>query len=255
MRGFIPPRNPEEVQLFRRYEKLCEKSRTISNRQFTAFLDLRQKELLIARANKEKSIRVDFSFGYQGDGERVVACMHPDWDTEKIDYPIDIIRTPLSGQDTLTHRDFLGAAMSLMIKREYIGDIIVNNDECFIACHDTVSSLIINELREVRRSVVSFDWYHGTLSYTRQYSRSGSATVASMRLDSVISAILKMSRSKAADIVRSSSVEVNHMSIDRTDFEIVDGDILSIRGIGKYMVSFDGNTSRKNRLFINYYRY
>ena len=124
-----------------------------------------------------------------------------------------------------------------------------------MACHESVSSLIINELREVRRSGVRFDWYHGTLSYTRRYSRSGSTTVASMRLDSVISAILKMSRSKAADMVRSSSVEINHMSIDRTDFEIVDGDILSIRGIGKYMISSDGNTSRKNRLFINYYRY
>ncbi len=216
---------------------------------------MRQKELLIARANRYPDVRLSFGFGFEGDGERCIACVRQEYDTEDIEFPIDVVRTRIPASSSVNHRDFLGAAMGLMIKRDYIGDIIVNDTECFIICHNSVSSLIINELKSVGHISVRFDWYHEPLVYHRSYSRNGSATVASLRLDSVLSAALKISRSKSSDMVKAGLVEVNHLNVLKSDFEIDNGDVLSIRGYGKYLIGFDGNTSRKNRYYINFSKY
>ncbi len=234
---------------------MCESCSVYGREQFSTFLNMRQKELFIARANKYPDIKLEFGFGFEGDGERCIACVRPEYDTSDIAFPIDIIRTSVHAAGNVSHRDFLGAAMGLMIKRDYIGDIIVTDEECFMACHDSVSSLIINELKSVGHISVKFDWYHEPLVYRRSYSRQGSATVASLRLDSVLSAALKISRSKSSDMIKAGLVEVNHLNVQKSDFEIDSGDILSIRGYGKYMIGFDGNISRKNRYFINFSKY
>ena len=255
MRGFIPPQTPEESVLYKKYQKMCESCSAYGREQFSTFLNMRQKELFIARSNRFPDISLNFGYGFEGDGERCIACIRPEYDNGDIVYPIDIIRTAIPSSSSVNHRDFLGAAMGLMIKRDYIGDIIVKEDECFMICHESVSSLIINELKSVGHISVKFDWYHEPIEYHRSYSQTGSATVASLRLDSVLSAVLRVSRSKSSDMIKAGLVEVNHLNVLKSDFEIDNEDVLSIRGQGKYLIGFDGNTSRKNRYYINFSKY
>jgi len=256
LRGFIPPQNSDETVFCKKAYSQCEKSDRTGIKTFSSFLDLRQKELFISQFNKFPGLNIDFYAGFEGDTERCVACVYNEWDyIEKNDYPIVILQSDIRGEDRLNHRDFLGAIMNLMLKREYIGDILVIEDKCYIACHENMARVIKDELKKVKRSFVDFSEYSLPLSYTRTVSRQKSVTVASMRADAVVSAVLNCSRSEAASLIKQGMVSVNHMPLKHGDFEIVDGDIMSIRKHGKYRISSDGAKSRKDRYFITYYKY
>ncbi len=256
MRGFIPPRNSDETVFCKRAYSLCEKADRMGIKVFSEFLDLRQKELFVSQFNKFCGLYIRFYAGFTGDTERCVACVYSQWDeVYDYDYPIEILYSKIHGEDKLTHRDFLGAIMNLMIKREYIGDILVIDDSCYIACHTNMAPVIKGELKKVKRSFVDFDSYDLPLDYTRTVSRTKSVTVASMRLDAVISAVLNISRSESAALIKQGLVSVNHLMTKHSDFEIMDGDVLSIRKYGKYKLLFDGSKSRKDRFFITYLKY
>lgn len=256
MRGYIPPSTSEEAHFFKRAEEICRRSSKTGQKIFSTFLDLRQRELFCARLNKYKGLQVRFYPGFQGDSERCIACVWDGFDpVEDWEYPISIIRSKIYGDEKLTHRDFLGAIMSLKIKREFVGDILIEGDECYIVCHSTMAPILIEELLSVRHSSVSFELCDEPIVYTREFSAQKSVTVASLRLDAVVGAVLNTSRSEASSLVRGGAVSVNHLEMKKGDFEILDGDILSIRGKGKFRLSFDGGKSRKDRFFITFYKY
>ena len=256
MRGFIPPQNQEETVFCKKAYSICEKAEKMHIKSFSTFLDLRQKELFISQFNKFSGIKIEFYAGYEGDTERTIACVFDEYDEAySWDYPLSVIRSEINGDEKLTHRDFLGAIMNLMIKREYIGDIMVQDDICYIICHNNMAPVIISELKKVRHSFVDFEYYDQPVVYTRQISQQKSITVASMRLDAVVSAVLNCSRNEGVTLIKQGNVSVNHLLAKRSDFEIMDEDILSIRGRGKYRISFDGSKSRKDRYFITYYKY
>mgnify|MGYP004461999229 FL=1 len=194
--------------------------------------------------------------GFQGDSERKIACVYSgDYEPESWYFPIDILVSKLEKDSDLNHRDFLGAIMNLKIKRDYIGDIIVEDGVCYIACHRNMSQLIIDELTQVGNSSVKFSIYTGELNYTRKVSLQKTVTVASYRLDRVIGAVLNISRSDSAVMIKSGLVSVNHLMTKKPDFETENGDVLSIRHYGKYKLICDGNKSRKDRFFITYLKY
>lgn len=256
MRGFIPPQNQEETVFCKKAYSICERTDKMHIKSFSTFLDLRQKELFISQFNKFRGVKLDFYAGFEGDCERLIACVCDEYDeVYPYDYPISILHSEINGEDKLTHRDFLGAIMNLMIKREYIGDIIVDDNVCFIACHNQMAPIIISELKKVRHSFVDFEYYDQPVVYNRKYTQQKSVTVASLRADAVVSAMLNCSRNEASTLVKQGLVSVNHLTAKRSDFEIVDNDVISIRGRGKYMLSFDGAKSRKDRFFITYYKY
>ena len=255
MRGYIPPQNSEKNIFVKKIVRVFELAQGIGNVQFTLFMDLRQQQLFLAQANKYPDLNIKLVCGYDGEGERVLAVIYPDYiDFDNISLPLVILRTKLT-DNNLSHKDFLGAAMSLKIDREYIGDIIVNEKEAFIICHKNVSDILIEELTSVKHSSTNFEIWDKPLVYKKEYSETRTSTVASLRADSVVAAVLNKSRSEAVKLIKQGNVKVNQMDILHTDFEIFDNDIISIRYNGKYKIFCDGAKSRKDRIFINIAKY
>ena len=81
------------------------------------------------------------------------------------------------------------------------------------------------------------------------------ATVASLRLDAVLAAMLHISRGDAVQLVKSGMVEVNHVSTVSAHYEVFENDEFSIRGRGKYKLCGVGAKSRKGRTFVSYIEY
>lgn len=255
MRGYIPPQNSEETVFVKQASHLLERADGLSKVQFTLFMDLRQQQLFAAQANKFPDLEVEFIYGYEGEGERSLAAVYPkgtSWDY--MPTPVVVLKSDIF-DDTVSHKDFLGAAMGLKIKREYIGDIIVDNGQAFIICHKNVADIIIDELTGVKRTSASFEYYNQPLIYHKQYSECRTATVASLRADSVVAALLNKSRTEAVKQIKQGNVKINQMEISQTDFEIFDNDIISIRYNGKYKVLCNGGRSRKDRIFIDIAKY
>ncbi|MEG2192622.1 MAG: YlmH/Sll1252 family protein, partial [Oscillospiraceae bacterium] len=186
MRGFIPPQTQDETVFCKRVVALCEKAEKLGIKTFSTFLDLRQKDLFTSQFNKFQNLSLEFYSGHEADGERCIACVYPSYETvQAYDYPLSVLYSKIYGEDNLTHRDFLGALMNLMIKRDFIGDILVSNDDVYIICHNNMAQLIMQDLTQVAHSNVKLEYYYDKVTYARLPQAEKNVTVASLRLDGV----------------------------------------------------------------------
>ena len=75
-------------------------------------------------------------------------------------------------------------------------------------------------------------------------------TVASPRLDGIVKAITGKSRDTAAEMVRAGLVELSYNNTPGVSDEVKDGDVLSIRGYGKYILGGTSGQTKSGRLRI-----
>lgn len=255
MRGYIPPQNSDENVFVKKAEHILRLADGLQKVQYTLFMDMRQQQLFAAQANKFPDICTEFLCGYDGDGERRLAVVYPEYsDMQYSVPPIVVLKTNLNDKN-VSHKDFLGAAMGLKIKREFMGDILIKDDQAFMICHKNVADILIDELHSVGKSSVSLEYWDEPLSFTREFIENRTVTVASLRADSVVAALMNKSRTEAVKQIKQGNVKINHMDVVHTDFEVFDNDIISVRHYGKYKVFCDGNKSRKDRIFINIAKY
>lgn len=169
---------------------------------------------------------------------------------------ISVIKTEGSGYNTLSHRDFLGAAMALGIKRNVLGDIITDGKDGFMVVDNTCRDFILSELSSVGRDTVKCTpteldcAYRFERSFTEIHS-----TVASMRADGVIRALTNVSREDAASLITKGLVEVNFYPLLQTDKRISEGDIISVRGHGKFIIDRAGDMTRRSRIRLEARKY
>ena len=80
-------------------------------------------------------------------------------------------------------------------------------------------------------------------------------TVMRLRLDAVAATGFGLSRTKAAELIASGRVQVNHRECTKGDQMLNQGDVVTARGFGKFELSQVGGQSRKGRTAIVVKRY
>ena len=172
------------------------------------------------------------------------------------DNPLCIVRLKKDKFTTLSHRDYLGAIMGLGLKREMVGDIKVTDDGADVFCLKSASEYICENLKKTGRGSVT-----GEILPVSSFDSTGDkfelcfTTVASLRLDGVISAFFNLSRSKAVETVNKGLVYVNSSQCLKCDHTIKEGDKIVLRGKGKTILTHVKGTSKKGKLKIEYKRY
>ena len=203
--------------------------------------------------------RYAFCGGYENAERARLVCL-PDYmlydDTksaaeiaaEAISEDIAVLRVSGSGYRELSHRDFMGAVLALGIKRHVIGDIIVDEDQhgSYIFCDVKIAAYIAENLTKVASDTVSTQVTalpegFGVVRKTMPVSD----TVASPRADCVVAALVNCPRERAKQLIISGLTEVNYEILYKPDAAIEAGDIISVRGAGKFsIISIDGLTRR-----------
>ncbi len=192
-------------------------------------------------------------FGGTEDAERQMVAFIADYDEP--DFPIGAVKITSPMLKNLSHRDFLGSILGLGIKREKCGDIIILEDRCYVFLHRDIVSFISSSLTKVGRVGVKCEECDLSDILLPQKNFSPvSGTVASPRLDAVVSVFTGKGRSQAAEIVNAGFVFVNGILSQKCDMHLSDGDILSVRGYGKAVLE-TGGTSKKGRTFITLNKY
>ena len=92
--------------------------------------------------------------------------------------------------------------------------------------------------------------YTGALPAGRAYAPIRD-TVASPRLDAVVKALIGTSREEAARLIAAGLVSLNHLPSLSASAPVREGDCLSVRGKGRYMVDALGPPTRKGRLALS----
>lgn len=149
-----------------------------------------------------------------------------------------------------THRDYLGAVMSLGIERKVTGDIIVRGKEAWMFVLESAAHFIMENLTQVRHDPVVCELVTGEIPELVPRFESITANIASERLDLLIGAATGMKREAARKLLDADKVFINGRLVASAGHKMKPGDELVIRGFGKYI--FDGveTTTRKGRLVV-----
>lgn len=246
---------------------LKEKAATESVITSSGFLSLEEQSLII-RAEKINNKYVDtFYFGGYEDAERKIAVFVPSFYAVEYDgladfldeseaSPLAVLQVKKDKFSVLSHRDYLGALMGLGIKREVIGDILINDEGCLIICLKSIVSYITENLRQAGRGQLTvteagFDALQSKESKTETVF----ASVASLRLDCLVAAAFKLSRTNAVNAINQGIVYVNSEQILKNDYNLSEGDKLVLRGKGKIIIDEILRENKKGRIHINIKRY
>jgi len=222
--------------------------------KFTAFLDERQKSLVSQFAAANARLPYKFWGGYE-QAQRVVFGVFDDYSTpDENQFPIDLVYFTFRKQDTPGHRDFLGSIMALLIKREAIGDILIEEGRAMVSCLKTVSPLIM-QLDKIGRWGVKTSLNDQNPVVVLQQFDVIEGTVASNRLDAVLSLAIRKSREYTQKLIAQGYVQVNYFEQTNNALQLKEDDILSVRGYGKMRLHRIGDLTRKNRLSLEIYKY
>ena len=218
---------------------------------FTSFLSEREFMLVCERKKNIDSVPFTAFGGYE-DAGRVMLCFSVD-DCEY--FPIKAVRVMGKGVENLNHPDLLGSIISTGLERKSIGDIVKNGSEWVVFCEEGVADYLADSLTEVGGCYVKcavsevFD-----VEVSLQFEEI-TGTVNSLRADSVVSVMLKTSRSKAQEYIEAQRFFLNQQLCTKCDKEIRENDILTVRHHGKARLSEISGMSKKGRIFITIKKY
>ncbi len=253
--AFTSDLSEEDALLRARIDDACQLCEWRSCPRFVGFLD--EHRQAVARAVLREKGEQNFCFfgGYEG-AERVFLGVFPSFLPPQADiFPITAIGFFYRKTAALTHRDFLGALLSLGLKREKIGDIVCDKGQTVVFVCEELADFVAESVTKVGREGVKVQVpFSGTLSVQRRFEE-WQDTVASPRLDAVLKVALRTSREDAARKIAAGLVSLNHMPCLSVSQEVRENDVLSVRGGGRFMVDKLGPPTKKGRLFVSIKRF
>lgn len=171
-----------------------------------------------------------------------------------VDFPLFPITVTYKKEFSLGHRDFLGSFMSLGIGREQIGDILTGEGYAVVFCTQTARDMITGCISKIGK--VGVDISEGiNKPLPETVFVETTAVVASLRADCVVSAISGLSREKSADFIKSGSFTLNYEICTNVSKILTQGNILSLRGYGKFVLADNGVETKKGKLRITLKKY
>ena len=254
----------EENLVFRHLLDLAKVAYTRDTTVFSDFLNVREVAVLKKQV-ADLPLGRFFLFGGIDDAERVMACFPASYeDREDIIFPISYIEINVKSvkfeNNLLTHRDFLGAILGLGIDRKLIGDIYTITEEkrvakAYILCQKKIEDFLLSELSQIGRYQVSCNVVTANEIAAVRRIEDKFGTVPSLRLDVVIGEALNISRSKVKELIEGDKVAVNSASVSSSHHQIMNNDIVSVRGFGKFIFYESLGRTKKDRIQIHLGKY
>lgn len=189
--------------------------------------------------------------GYEN-AQRVMLGVFGQYSTpDTADFPLVTVKFTMRPEDRLTHRDFLGSLMSLGIERDQTGDILCGEGKAYAVLCPAAAELAVMQITKIGRTGVKCRFADDTDVIVRE-DRFGeiSGTVPSLRLDCIVGTAARISRDKSASLIRSGAVSVNHSAAESVSVTVSEGDVISIRGFGRFILHRIGSTTKKDRIHI-----
>ena len=179
------------------------------------------------------------------------------------EFPIDIIKiSPLSPKfaESLGHRDYLGALMNTGIERSLLGDIIIKNTNAYLFCARHISDFIEKNISTIKHTNVVCTNITNSIDTSdidgiKPELKELELIAASPRIDAVVASITKRSRSNAAELFNAKKIYINGICNENKSYQLKSGDIVVIRGTGKFIYLGCGNETRKGRIYVHLKQY
>ena len=195
-------------------------------------------------------------FGGFEDAERKMLCYLPDYMEGAEEYPLVCLRATFYEGDNPSHRDFLGALMGCGISRETVGDICVGKGSCDFFVTEEIAPYLLQNFTEAGRIKIRLQQIPlSEVAVPEPEIKEIRDTLASLRLDSVISAGFRIGRSLAAQYVTQGKAAIDGLPCEKPDKTVAEGAKISLRGLGKIMLKSVNGQTKKGRISVVIHRY
>lgn len=260
----------DKQQLLKDYkkqeDKIClsqvldkiEFSKTREKIEYTDFLDMYQVSL-VENFLRKINIKTYQLYGGYEEAERKVLFVYPEKYDEKMleknyDKILKIVRVTLPEEEKgqYSHRNYLGGIVKLGLKREKVGDIIVQEQGADIITLEEFSGILKQELPSLTRfenSKINVEEIQN-LQKREVKVEQVKIIVPSLRLDNFVSDLARTSRSKAVQIMEQERVFVNGQNEKKASKQVKLGDIITIRGKGRFVIKEFNGTTRSGRTVV-----
>lgn len=248
------------------YIELAEQARQFESPVFTDFLDLQELRIIRRLSQSFDDIHIKEFVCFADDERRMVGFIPASYGFYMTEedlmglFPVvclSITYDERGAKQPFNHRDVLGTVLGMGFDRRLTGDILFYEQGCYILVHERIAPMICQELISIRHTPVSVDpVVDRTALKTLEpaYERIRT-TVASLRLDNIMKAACGKSRTICKPLIDNGHVKVNQQPMTKSHAIIEEGDRISIRGYGKYRLKEIGDMSRKDRIFVEIYKY
>ncbi len=201
-----------------------------------------------------------YSFGGWQDAERQMLVYLPDYLDESAlmedSSPVVCLRAEFYHGDSPSHRDFLGALMGSGIAREAVGDICVDKEACDFFVTEEIAPYILQNFTCAGRTHLRLSRVPlSQASIPEPEVKEIRDTLASLRLDSVISSGFRIGRSLAAQYVTQGKVAIDGLPCEKPDKAVAEGAKISLRGMGKIRLAAVNGRTKKDRISVMIQRY
>lgn len=224
---------------------------------FSDFLNLSEQNIYHSMSkNLYTATRV---FGGYESAERQMVAFIPDALSYEWDFPIRCLS--LEPQypkfaEKLSHRDVLGAMMNLGIERRKLGDIVAKEKHFYVFCEENIGKVIEEQLQKVKHTLISVhsvsNWENFDITPEFEVIHE---LIASNRIDCIIARAYHFSRSEASEWLLSEKVFMNGKCITNCNQSVSSGDIISVRGRGRFIFETGDSVSKKGKLRITIKKY
>ena len=237
-----------EIQTEKRLRELAERSWNRGIPCYTDFLDLSEQTVLnqIRRSLPQPEILL---FGGAAGCERVMAGFGVR-EEETDSFPIACLRiSPLGAKfaGEMGHRDVLGSLMSLGFERSLLGDIVLREKEAWVFCAERIADFICESLTSVRHTSVQTIRTETPPAGELFRVRRETVQVSSERMDALVAHAFKLSRGNAQSLFSAGKVFLDGAECNRTDAEPREGQIVSVRGMGRFRYLGADSRSKKGK--------
>ena len=200
------------------------------------------------------------SFGGYPGAERQMLVYLPEYLDESAlyeeDSPVICLRADFYHSESPSHRDFLGALMGAGIGRETVGDICVDKESCDFFVTEEIAPYIEQSFTSAGRTHVRISRIPVREAHIPEPEvKEIKDTLASLRLDSLISSGFRIGRSLASQYVTQGKAAIDGLPCEKPDKSVSEGAKISVRGLGKMkLVRVNGRT-KKDRISVTIHRY
>jgi Uncharacterized conserved protein, contains S4-like domain len=210
-----------------------------------------------AFVKQSRSDNAVFFGGFASAQRRMLGFFPEPTAPEESVFPLQHLEFPylLPGGQALSHRDVLGSLMHLGLTRDSVGDILLQPDICRFVVLGSVAQTVLDDLTRVGRAGVRCRPASPADFVFEQSFLQGRGTVSSLRLDCVVALFCAIPRQKSAVLIQSGMVQCNAQEQSSVSKILAPGDVLSVRGYGKFCLDTVGSATRKNRFPVEYRKY
>ncbi|BBU41629.1 RNA-binding S4 domain-containing protein [Leptotrichia wadei] len=174
----------------------------------------------------------------------------------ELQFPNKLLRISINSRfHEYLHKDFLGSLMGLNIKRELLGDLILKSDSKskqifgYIPVSEKIADYIVSELKQIGKATCKIEIVDiKSKNELPKYRYDDKLiTIPSKRLDSIVSTITNLSRTKVIDPIEKGKVFVDYVEEKDKSKLLEIGSLITIRGFGKYKLFLDKGETRKGK--------